>query len=491
MLRTATALLSVQGITWLTSLISVTVVPRYLGTAHYGLLAAAGTAMIIAALLAAFGTSTFLVKHTARYPDTARTVVAHVVVLRLLVWSILCALMLPPIIAFSDSYETRMVITLGAAAGAAALVQDALVSALQGMHKLGRVSIAIATLGITGQVALVAILVAGGGVVGATAIALAGAVVALAIVSVLFIMQTKGTPELSFSGLREILRTGPPYLAWDLGVRVFGTIDLVLLALLASTADVGEYAFAYRLATIPIFAATVVTMAVYPALSSAHLGDNQFFRRVLSQAVRAVSFLMLPMAAGIIVLSPLLTTTFGGEKFEGAWVLLIIVAAQMPLAGIHTVLGTALFASDRQKYMAQVAWRAVPLNVTLNLVLIPLSVRFGGHPAIACACITAVTEIFVGYYVWRGAWGYLNHGEALGGFARAFVATAIMATVVLLLRPLLPLAGLIAAGVITYGLAALGSGAASLADVRKVRDHFLLRQQPAAAPPETLDRIPG
>src|SRR6185503_1023777 len=86
MMRTIGALVSIQGITWTSSLVSVLVVPRFLGESRYGVLTTAWAVAGIVVLLASWGTTNQVVKQVAREPETARDFAAHTLALRLMIW---------------------------------------------------------------------------------------------------------------------------------------------------------------------------------------------------------------------------------------------------------------------------------------------------------------------------------------------------------------------------------------------------------------------
>jgi hypothetical protein len=129
--------------------------------------------------------------------------------------------------------------------------------------------------------------------------------------------------------------------------------------------------------------------------------------------------------------------------------------------------------------MARLAWKAVPLNVALNVVCIPIAHSLWGNAALACAAVTAATEVFMGVFVWRAAWPLIDRNSVLSGLARALAAAASMGFIVLAIRREVPLPVSIGVGVCAYGVAAVATGAISRGDVQRFRELVVLRRQAA------------
>jgi O-antigen/teichoic acid export membrane protein len=128
---------------------------------------------------------------------------------------------------------------------------------------------------------------------------------------------------------------------------------------------------------------------------------------------------------------------------------MMVLGAQMPLAGIDTMLGTAVFALHRERAWLRVGVIAAIFNPAACLVFIPLSERILHNGAVSAAVITAATELlmFVGALktlpagtIDRRTWA-LGARVIVAGICVALVARAVAGSS-------LPLA--VIAGVFTY-----------------------------------------
>jgi len=467
-MRTAGALLSVQAITWLSSLVSVAILPRFLGPQQFGFGATAWTAVALASLVATFGTSNLVIKETARNPGDARQLVVHAIVIRSAIWIAVCLVAAPPVAVFVKSPTLLAVLAISAVSGWLGLVLDAVLAGLQGLERLGRTSLYLGILALTSNGVTFAVLLLGGKIIAVT-IASAGVGMVSAFVGVAtFLSVTNGRLRVQRDLVARMAAAGPPYLAWDLGQKVYASIDLMLLSFLAGAASVGAYAFAYRIIGIPIFATTIVTMAVYPSLAASAASDAVWFRAVVSNAARLCFLAAAPMAVGIAILAPDLVQLLSGGGFDRAEALVVILALHLPPVALHTILGMALFATDRQRRMALFAWAAAAVTIAANLALIPLADNLWGNGAIGAAIVTLTTEIGMGLLVWRWSWGLIDHSMVLGSIVKTIAACGLMAVVVLPANAAAGIFVAIPAGAVTFGVASLVLGAYSVGEIREL-----------------------
>lgn len=468
--RTGLSLLSVQGVTWASSFINVAVLPRFLGAEQFGFGATAWTAVAIATLLAGFGSSNLVVKETARDPGSARSLVLDAAIIRLSIWLAICAAVAWPLLLYIDSNVLLAVLGLSAVFGLVALIQDAILAGLQGLERMGRASTLLAVLSFGGNCASVVILLLGGGIVAITAGTVITATLGLMVICKVFRATAPAAANVSGARLKRMLAAGPPYLAWDLGLKLYGSIDMLLLSLLVGASSVGSYALAYRVVGIPIFITTIITMAVYPSLSASANTDDAWFRKVVGNAARLVVLVTAPMSAGIALLSPQVVDLLSGNDFHRAALLIAILAAHIPLAALHTILGMALFAKDRQRRMAILAWTAAVVNLAGNLILIPLAGHAWGEGAIGAAIGTVGTEVFMGVWIWKWSLAFVDWKALLSNIVRAGSATIVMGAAAFAALPLGFLYA-IASGALVYGVACLLTGAISAAELRRTLRH--------------------
>lgn len=466
--RTGLALLSLQSMTWASTLVSTLFVPRFLGASTLGSYTTIYTAASLISLGAAFGSSNEIVKSVARDRSAAASIVAQAIAIRLLLWAVasITCLTIAAIVAGGALILATSLILLGAGVG---LVGGALQNGLQGNQTLGRAAAIGALVGVMTQAATIAALALGAGLIG---LAIIGLVSALAITGGSTWIFTRSVPRSlrwSRKRVRTLVRSSLPFLANEAALAVYGSIDFLLLAALTNSSTVGNYSLAYKLAGIPVFASTIVMSAIYPSLAESAGRDDAWFRRVVTSGTRLVLLVTLPMAAGLMAVAPeIVHIVGGGTEFKHAVPVLFLLAMFVPAASVHTILGTSLFARDRQRIVAAIAWLSAILNPLLNLAAIPLAVHLWGNGAIGAAAVMAPTELISGFLVWRAVGDDVDRRALLSAGTRALAACVLMALVARLVVGPAGLFVAVPAGALTYALLCVQFRLISIRDVIKV-----------------------
>lgn len=466
--RTGLALLSVQGLTWASSILALSVAPRFLGADQYGISAAATMLVSLGALLAGFGTNNYLVKETARSPASVRTLVANAVVWRFMVWGVLLLVGTPSALFTLGTGANLTVLAFATAGGTFSLAQTGLLAGLQGLERLGKAALVVSLLGLAGNAALVGILFAGGDVVAVTAWGACMAAISLVATSIVFARATTGPVVVSRELVRSVAFAGRPYLAWDMGLLLYGSIDILLLTVLTDVDTVGKYALAYRVIGIPVFASTIVTMAIYPSLSASSTGNPRWFKELMAGAVRIVTLITVPMMIVIALGSGSLVNLLTDGGFDGAALLIVILSLHVPAAAISTILGMGLFAADRQARMAGLAWAASGLNVAANCVAIPVAQHAWNDGAVGAAIVTVLTEGFIGAMVWRWAGAFVDRREVLGGVMKTLAASVVMGAAMIAASSLGGIVLAVVVGGVSFVAASTIFGAVSPEEIRRL-----------------------
>ena len=100
---------------------------------------------------------------------------------------------------------------------------------------------------------------------------------------------------------------------------------------------------------LPAFFSAIVVTVFLPSMSNRAVHDPVQFSFLANRAIRLVTFVGLPVAAGIAVIArPFLDLVYGAE-FAKAAPLLQILALHIPIVGMDMILGSALIAVDRQR----------------------------------------------------------------------------------------------------------------------------------------------
>jgi putative peptidoglycan lipid II flippase len=209
-----------------------------------------------------------------------------------------------------------------------------------------------------------------------------------------------------------------------------------------------EYAFALMLMAEIAIAQSVATV-ILPTLSAHYaLGKLTELRAALVQALRAVLFLALPAAAGLILLRfPIIAFLYQRGQFTTrstelvAWALLWY-ALGLPAHAVLEVLARAFYAMQDTRTPVQVGFLAMSLNILFSLLLARLFSIWGWmpHGGLALANSLATTlEAGALFWLMRKRLQGLEGRRLARGLLQALGATLLMSVVLLgTLRTLSP-----------------------------------------------------
>ncbi len=264
--------------------------------------------------------------------------------------------------------------------------------------------------------------------------------------------------------LSNLIKISAPFAIAGIFYKLNGSIDSVMLKLLAGDRYVGWYALAFKLT----FALTVLpgsfATSYFPEVSY-HFKNNLAKVRSLFENGSFYMFLLsLPISIGTVLIAKELIFTVWSPAFEAS-----IKALQILMFGLFFIffnypIGNLLNACNRQTTNTINMGIALIINVILNFILIPRYTYLG-------ASISALTSSLVLVLLglpWVYKITHFNVKFLLKKLFLIMLASGLMAAVIYFLRPALPLLGLIPVA----GLAYLGSlflvRAISLTELRQL-----------------------
>jgi O-antigen/teichoic acid export membrane protein len=151
---------------------------------------------------------------------------------------------------------------------------------------------------------------------------------------------------------------------------------------------------AYRLVFFLQFVAFYIGMALLPLVSRLYVADREQLRDIFQTSMNLGALIALPLAGGIWLVSPEIIAVFFGEEFVDSAGVLRILSLLVFLVFQTHLLGIFLIACDEQKRRSTGYWAAAAMNVTGNLILIPmLGVEGAGWAAVLSESVLVGTFI--------------------------------------------------------------------------------------------------
>jgi len=201
---------------------------------------------------------------------------------------------------------------------------------------------------------------------------------------------------------------------WAMAVTLLGMVwawgDYLLLGLRFDTAQVGQYYFAFALATAAMLLLTQnVSAVLFPALL--HLkGDGAAQWRAGYKALSLLALLGVPMCAGqVLVGQPLLRLVYGDKWAAAEW-MFALLSIGMGSRVVGSSAGAVMQAQGRFRYQAKVQASLAVLFVAFVAA------------GLATGSLRWTVAAIAAFYLWVGPYNIWAAGRAHGATVRDAVA---------------------------------------------------------------------
>lgn len=150
--------------------------------------------------------------------------------------------------------------------------------------------------------------------------------------------------------------------------------DNFIVGKFLGSAQLGYYALAYTLATLPALNIShVASRVLFPVFAELQ-DDKNNLKKSFVKSIELMSILIFPIALGAIIVSPFLFTNILGPKWLPAQSVFIILAIVSIFKSILVIPSFYLEATGYSKAEARIIFYAVILQV---LIMVPLTLSFG------------------------------------------------------------------------------------------------------------------
>jgi len=481
-----------QVITWASTLLLTIAYGRFLGDFKFGELFFALSFVLLVGFPLEFGFNQQLTRDVAQKPELATHYLWNTLLLKGLLWMALYAVMLVFCRQLGYSREQWVLVAICGLT----LLSTGMTNAFASLHyAAGRVVFpVVGTILEKGLAALIGFpLLRFGAGVESMAFILLGCSLANSIWQGIWFFRLEGLHlPLDRDLMRELLRSGLPFLAYGVLGVIYYRIDTVLLSLMTTTEVVGWYGAGYRLFDTLIFLPSLVIGAVmYPVFSKLTLTSERELKVAIEKSLNFLLFCVLPIATGLIVIAPaIIGFLYHRAEFLHTIPVLQALAPGLVFLYINSVVSTILISTRQEKKITIMAAAALVFNLGLNLLLIPR------YQQIGAAAVTSLTELLLlGIGLAFIPRRLLPIGSLRTGL-KALLASLVMA---LAIYPLgtFNIFLILSVALVVYLVAATLLGAIPREDMRALAHAVRNKSQrspppaPASRPDDRQDRLPA
>lgn len=275
-------------------------------------------------------------------------------------------------------------------------------------------------------------------------------------------------PHWSLKASKVLLRTSMAFGLAGLFVKIYSSIDSILLSLYEGKEAVGIYAVAYKLTYAFQFLPMAFVGAIYPAMSSSFQRDKERLRQLFDHSVWYMAVLAVPITFGIASTASVLIPLFYPNGYGEAVAALEILVFVLLFIFLDFPVGSLLNAAHKQGIKTAVMGLTMVVNTVLNVILIP---RFGVVGACWAAVASFVVLFFVSFWFVRRIIPY-GLRELLHRMVPIVLAGIIMSFVVLVLKSYLHLFLLMPIGAAAYVLALFVLRGVRLEELRRLKQEL-------------------
>jgi O-antigen/teichoic acid export membrane protein len=194
--------------------------------------------------------------------------------------------------------------------------------------------------------------------------------------------------ELDLAFLGSWLRKSLPFALAFVITTLYFKIDVPILLYFRSFTEYGWYNFAYKPFESLLFVPITILNVAFPVLSVYHTQSADRLLDATRRFYRALLALGIPISVGTVVLAKGINGLFDRSgQFEPAAAALAILGAGIFLMFITNAFVAALNAADHQVLFTWAALVSLVVNVSLNLVLVPI------YGYLGAAWATDLTEL--------------------------------------------------------------------------------------------------
>jgi O-antigen/teichoic acid export membrane protein len=429
----------------LISLISVRVLIVHLGEADFGRYV---TVLSLVAIVSGFtegGLNAVVLREFATLArDRRRQMMRSAIGIRLVVTG--AGVLLAVAFAAAAGYSSTLV--LGTALAGLGLViqllQSTLATTLQARLRFGWVSVAELVRQVINVALLVALVLAGAGLLPLWGAAIPAALASLAMTVPLVLGDISLRPSFHLGRWWGLLRDTVPWAVISAVNIVYFRVAIILMSLIATAVETGYFATSFRIIEVLVGIPGLVISAAFPILARSERDDLARFNlasaRIFELAVLAGTWLVVCLEVG----APFAIHVVAGGKAEPSIDVLRIQGLALIATFVAVACGFPLLTLRRYRAVLYTNLGALVVSAALTLILVPQWAARGA----AVAAVVAETSLAVAVAI------LLAHGKhpvrlPLGVIPVAAVAAATGALVGLLL-PVHPLLAVLAASLVYF-----------------------------------------
>jgi len=193
----------------------------------------------------------------------------------------------------------------------------------------------------------------------------------------------------------KLLRIALPLALAGGATTIYMNVDSVMLGAFGRITETGWYNLATRIMGVLLVPTSLMTVVIFPAFASTVASVDQTFRRRWDAWSAAMIALGFYVACAVLATSDRVVQIVFGPDFHPTSLALKILAITVLLIFMYTPSYQAMIVFDRQRLLFWTLFAAAVMNVTLNVILIPVYGLYGSAWAVVVTHVFIMCILFV------------------------------------------------------------------------------------------------
>jgi len=291
---------------------------------------------------------------------------------------------------------TLVIGTLIAGVGMVLLaMSNLLTAALQGELRFGWISIVDLSRQLVAVALIVAMVIAGSGLLPFFAVTIPAGIVALALTAVLVRGRMPLRPRVRGEERWRLIRDTIPYAAAIAVNTIYFRVTIVVMSLIASARQTGYFATSFRVTEVLVGIPALAIGAAFPILSRAASESRDRFAYATERILELALIAGAGLALMVVLSAPFVIDVLAGKQGAPSAPVLQIQATALIATFLAVATGFPLLSLRRHMALLIANGAALIANVVLTLVLVPIDQARGA----AIAAVAAESCLAIGQLV--------------------------------------------------------------------------------------------
>lgn len=236
---------------------------------------------------------------------------------------------------------------------------------------------------------------------------------------------------------RLLTESTPIGISQLLAVMVY-SLNTVLIGFLVSDEGVGYYNAAFQVVSSVLIFLAIFFDSIFPTISNLYHTSITKMERILSFSGKILLMVTFPIAIIGTILSKQIMHLLYGSKYDNGIIVLQLLIWTSILVAINSIYARGLLAAGMQNFFLKIVIVMVAVNLSLNLLLLPLI-------GVAGATISTISAEIVGFFFYYRGFknvGTVNISDVIAKILAASLVMSIFLLVFInITKPLFLISG--------------------------------------------------